>query len=169
MVPHSDEPKVALASLIDRFQGMSPSRRSPESSEIAVTNDCNVSAVQKMAPLFPRMLEATPRISTVIGWPVFLDASYISLLKQEEPAALVVLAYYGVTLHKLNHIWWLGGLGTRLVQAVSEIMNDEWGPYLIWPRTEVVQTGESGLLYGYGWVVLLGDLCVFSSAVSSMG
>ena len=145
MMPLSEEPKAALDSLTERLQRMSPPRRSPGSSEPGVT-DSYVSALQKLVPLFPRLPEVTPRISTVIGWPVFLDASYIAMLKREEPAALVVLAYYGVTLHKLTHLWWLSGLGARLVQAVTEIVGEEWAPYLIWPRGEVFKNDVVGVM-----------------------
>ena len=150
MMPLSDEPKIALASLLDRIQSL-PTRnpgRSPESSvDVATAKDCYVEAVQKMKPLFPRMPETRPKISTVIGWAVFVDAKYIALLKQEDAAALVILAYYGVTLHKLDHVWWLSGLGARLVHAVSEIVSEEWAPYLIWPKSEVM-TGSIGSATG---------------------
>jgi Fungal Zn(2)-Cys(6) binuclear cluster domain/Fungal specific transcription factor domain len=143
MAPLSDEPEAALAALVDRVQNMSPgSRLSPDSGSGAAgmpgQGEYYVSAIQKLHPLFPRHPQSTPRISTVIGWPVFLDASYIALLRREEHAALVVLAYYGVTLYKLNECWWLQGLGASLVLAVSEIVGEEWKGYLNWPRNEVL-------------------------------
>jgi Fungal specific transcription factor domain len=137
MVPISDEPKVAMASLIERIQGVSSAAQTPGTPEVVGPNEGYVSAIQKLALLFPRLPQTVPRVDTVVGWPVFLNPAYIAALKSEEPAALVVLAYYAVTLHKLKHMWWLEGIGARVVQAVSAIVGDEWGPYLIWPRTEV--------------------------------
>jgi hypothetical protein len=118
MAPLSDEPEAALAALVERVQSISPGPRlSPESSTGPgngnagmAAAECYVAAIQKLTPLFPRHPQSTPRISTVIGWPVFLDTSYIALLRREEHAALVILAYYGMTLHKLNDCWWLQGL-----------------------------------------------------------
>ena len=146
MLPLSDEPKVALASLIDRIQSLSAAQHaSPESSEYAVTLDCCISAIDKLRPLFPRMPQTTPRKNTVIGWPVFVDTCYIALLKLEDEAALVVLAYYGVTIHALDHVWWLNGLGAKVVQAVSEIVSEEWAPYLVWPKNEVAKSVAGGM------------------------
>ncbi|KAH8822054.1 hypothetical protein F5884DRAFT_110344 [Xylogone sp. PMI_703] len=59
-----------------------------------------------------------------IGWPAFVDSSYVSLLKQRHPAALVVLAYYGVILHSLDHAWWLRGVGSQLIRSIAvDIVN----------------------------------------------
>lgn len=146
MLPLSDEPKVALASLIDRIQSLSAAQHaSPESSEYAVTPDCYISAMDKLRPLFPRMPQTTSNIGTVIGWTVFIDPSHVALLKLQDEAALVVLAYYGVTIHALDHVWWLNGLGAKVVQAVSKIVSEEWAPYLVWPKNEVAKTVAGGM------------------------
>ena len=140
MLPLSEEPKDALASLVDRMQSLSASQHAfPKSSDYAVAPNCYVSAIDKLRPLFPQVPKTKPRIDTVIGWPVFIDPSYIALLKVQDEAALVVLAYYRVTVHRLDHVWWLSGLGANLVQAVSEIVSDEWAQDLVWPKNEVAK------------------------------
>lgn len=77
----------------------------------------------------------------VIGWPAFVKNSYVSLLKQRHPAALVVLAYYGVTLHALDHAWWLRGVGSNLVKSVAAIVGTrhgtEWQDLLQWPLNRI--------------------------------
>ena len=77
----------------------------------------------------------------VIGWPAFVDSSYVTLVKQRHPAALVVLAYYGAALHALNHAWWLRGVGSHVVEAVSAIIHDKhgdiWQNLLQWPLDRV--------------------------------
>ncbi|KAI1610640.1 hypothetical protein EDD37DRAFT_13216 [Exophiala viscosa] len=77
----------------------------------------------------------------VIGWPAFVDSSYVALVKQRHPAALVVLAYYGAALHALDHAWWLRGVGFRLVEAVSAIVRAKhgeiWQDLLQWPSNRV--------------------------------
>ena len=79
----------------------------------------------------------TPKISTVIGWPVPLIKGYISMLNSQDSAALVILAYYGVILHKLPHLWWLEGVGSRLVQSITQIVTPEGGRHLLWANAEV--------------------------------
>ena len=140
MIPLSSEPKGPLTSLVHRVKNFEPSH-TDDGYEEAEAAEWLVEAVKKLTPLFPRLPQTAPRMSTTIGWPVFMDAGYIAMLKKEEDAALVVLAYYGVTLHKLEHVWWLAGLGASLVHAVSEIVSDEWAPYLIWPKSEVFSGG----------------------------
>ncbi|KAJ9604160.1 hypothetical protein H2200_011683 [Cladophialophora chaetospira] len=73
----------------------------------------------------------------VLGWPAFVDSAYISLLKAYHPAALIVLAYYGVALHSLGYTWWLRGLGRAVVKSAATMLEasqaGEWADLLQWP------------------------------------
>lgn len=139
MLPISDEPTQALGTLAERIARLSPQPEDPATSAFSfeTRKKSYLSAIEKLNPLFPRKPMTVPKISTVIGWPVFLDPAFVALLKQEDEASFVVLAYYAVTLHKLKHIWWIDGLGSSLLQAVTDVVGSGWTPYLVWPREEV--------------------------------
>ena len=138
-LPLTGEPQQALEALLERISMLSPKGLTPGSvtPEAETTAACYNVCIEKLKPLFPRPPGSIPKMSTVIGWPVFLDKAYIGMLENHDAAALVILAYYGVTLHKLNHIWWLEGVGSRLVQSISEVVSGDWAPYLIWANGEV--------------------------------
>lgn len=152
MVPLTSDEEAktsAFAALLERMQNVQESGRS--ASEVPLPSEkakSYVLAIEKLLPLFPRHPEITPHISTVIGWCVFLDIGFIDMLKAEEDAALVVLAYYGVALNKLEHVWWLSGLGRRIVEAVGEMVGGrgKWTESLSWPRGEVGLGKSGGLL-----------------------
>lgn len=102
------------------------------------------SAIPELWKAF-RCLErkAPDNFKGAIGWPAFVDKAYVSLVKQRHPAALVVLAHYGVVLHSLDHTWWLRGVGAKLIQAIAIIMRllnmEEWQDLLQWPLEQVGQ------------------------------
>lgn len=45
------------------------------------------------------------RIIVVQEWPVRLPVGYVDLLEQRRPEVLVILAYYGVLLHRARDYW----------------------------------------------------------------
>ena len=102
------------------------------------------SAIPELHNAFRSLGRTEPdRYIGVIGWPAFVNSSYVSLLKQRHPAALVVLAYYGVTLQALDHAWWLRGIGSNLVKSVAAIVGKrhgtEWQDLLKWPLNRIRQ------------------------------
>lgn len=126
-----------LLSHVDRVRlsGVVP----PESTTLA---DCR-SSLEKLNILLTSDLQASPRIGTVMGWPVLLRDDYLSLLQRRDPAALVVLAYYGLVLHQLDDVWWLRGLGTKTVSSVAALVGDEWLPHLKTPLDAVLAVSNS--------------------------
>lgn len=102
------------------------------------------SAIPELRNVFRCLgMAGTDRFVGVIGWPAFVKSSYVTLLKQRHPAALVVLAYYGVALHALDHAWWLKGVGSKIVNAVATIVGtrygQDWQTLLQWPLGRIAQ------------------------------
>ena len=136
-IPVWDGSTRALESLAERIAGTASFGRDPYSNFSLDTakQACRL-AIEKLNLLIPRGPEIRSRIDAVTGWPIFAGSDFISMLKHGDNGALVILAYYGVTMHKLTQ-WWMDGLGKRLVEAVTEVVASEWPPYLMWPRQEV--------------------------------
>ena len=97
-------------------------------------------AIQYLYLTFPNALDEKAGRSQLIGWPVFLLPDYLTALRDRDPMALVILAYYGAALHRATYIWWLRGLGARLVRAVSELVGHERQRLLAWPLSCIEQT-----------------------------
>ena len=100
------------------------------------------SAIPELRNAFRCLGKTEPElIQGVIGWSAFVDKTYITTLRQRHPAALVVLAYYGVALHALDYTWWLHGIGLEVVKSVAAVLAmmgaQEWQHLLQWPLQRV--------------------------------
>lgn len=63
----------------------------------------------------------------------FAPKAFFSLLRQRQPPALLIFAYFGVLLHYSNEHWFLEGWGQDIVEVVDDILGDYWKPWMAWP------------------------------------
>ncbi|KAL8707415.1 MAG: hypothetical protein Q9220_007560 [cf. Caloplaca sp. 1 TL-2023] len=98
-------------------------------------------AIQALGVSFPHENEATlPTITEVVSWPYTAGASYSRLLKEGDELALLILAYYAFALcYHSGKIWYLQGLGKRLVIAIAERMGaaTRWRAQITWAKEQV--------------------------------
>ncbi|KAJ5201505.1 uncharacterized protein N7498_006168 [Penicillium cinerascens] len=78
--------------------------------------------------------------STVIAgrWAIKLPPRFLDLLREREPLALVMVAYYGVLLQQLKHRWCFDEWCLRVAKAVWAILDDQWRPLIHWAMTEIL-------------------------------
>jgi Fungal specific transcription factor domain len=76
------------------------------------------------------------------AWPVTLKVSYLELLNERRPEALVILAYYGTLLHFYRESWVISDKGTRLVMAINGVLGEYWGDWMKWPN-EMIKTTKT--------------------------
>ncbi|KAH7111213.1 hypothetical protein EDB81DRAFT_735850 [Dactylonectria macrodidyma] len=67
-------------------------------------------------------------------WLVRVSKEFVSLLDQRRPEALVVVAFYGVLLHRAKDHWTIGDAGRFLIQAISNHLGQYWADWLAWPN-----------------------------------
>ncbi|KAI0476568.1 hypothetical protein GGR56DRAFT_643384 [Xylariaceae sp. FL0804] len=77
------------------------------------------------------------RMSLVQEWLVRVPAGLIDLISQRRPEALVILAHYGILLHRACKYWAVGNAGKLLVHSISTYLGDNWLWWLRWPITVV--------------------------------
>ncbi|CCF42411.1 Upc2 protein [Colletotrichum higginsianum] len=80
---------------------------------------------------------------TVIEWSIRAPTAYVGLLDQRRPEALVVLAYWGVLLHRAREAWTFGDAGRTLVWSLAAHLGSYWSEWLAWPQAEVGSPGDS--------------------------
>ncbi|KAI3535200.1 Upc2 protein [Colletotrichum paranaense] len=110
-----------------------------ESSDL---NDASKAACQEAVEHLQLMFDihrntdipAGRRYSTVQEWSIRVPAEYVSLLDQRRPEALVVLAYWGVLMHKARDCWAFGAAGQNLVRSIAAHLGSYWGELLAWPK-----------------------------------
>ncbi|KAK1143452.1 hypothetical protein N8T08_006780 [Aspergillus melleus] len=65
-------------------------------------------------------------------WIFNLPSRYRDLLTEHHPFALVILAHYAVVIHSLRGSWWMGNLGSRLIEQIGQSLGPEWRPAIDW-------------------------------------
>lgn len=65
-------------------------------------------------------------------WVFNLPSRFRDLLKEHHPFALVILAHYAVVIHSLRGNWWMGDLGTRVIEQIGLSLGPEWRPSIDW-------------------------------------
>lgn len=66
-------------------------------------------------------------------WLHFAPDRYFVLLKQRQPPALLLFAYFGVLLHNVDGYWWAHGWGKSIITVIDELLGSYWRPWMEWP------------------------------------
>jgi hypothetical protein len=110
--------------------------------ETADSHEMYKQAIQSLRDCLEK-IEANPGDkAAAINWLVFLESSYVSSLKDNQPLALVILAHYGIVLNGLRDSWFVQGLGTRVIEVVHMSLSEKWRPLVHWPMEQVGLRGE---------------------------
>ncbi|KAF4478573.1 RTA1 domain containing protein [Fusarium agapanthi] len=67
----------------------------------------------------------------------FAPREYFTFLKQRQPPALVLFAFFGGLLHTLNYCWLLEGWGKGIVEVIDDLLGSYWRPLIAWPAKVV--------------------------------
>ncbi|KAH8647136.1 hypothetical protein BX600DRAFT_518421 [Xylariales sp. PMI_506] len=65
---------------------------------------------------------------------ISIPASYVRLLDQRRPEALVVLAHFAVLIHHAAGHWFVGDLGKRLIYLINHHLGPYYTIWLEWPN-----------------------------------
>lgn len=78
----------------------------------------------------------TPASKThiVMGWGVMVPSAFVAMIEAARPEALVILAYYFVTLHHCRDVWVVGDAGEFFFSAAADFLGPEWADWLERPR-----------------------------------
>lgn len=140
LVRETSDCSLEARSSLDAVLACAEAVRSPSSSGSNTPEDCMAiyaSSAQLLARLFPATPSETVSMEKMVGWPALAGIPLITRLKTGDAIALVILAHYGAALHMSEHIWYLKGLGIRVVKAIVDIVDEEWLSYLSWPLSQV--------------------------------
>lgn len=97
-------------------------------------------AIAHLRITFARIEYPTEEERFTIGiglvWIFDVSDDYVTLLRERDPCALVIWAYFSTILYRYP-FWWLDGLGSSLVDIVSFDVGTEWWEVMEWPRRAV--------------------------------
>ncbi|KAI0534689.1 hypothetical protein GGR58DRAFT_481927 [Xylaria digitata] len=75
----------------------------------------------------------------VFGWLYRIGKSFVGLLRQKNPSALVILAYYAVLL-RTESLWCIqGGWADHLLLTIRGLLEEDYTKWLYWPTESLQQ------------------------------
>lgn len=106
------------------------------------TETC-IAAVKRLGLVYPA--NSQPQVAgqppgsraALIAWPVLGGREFLELMHSRDTLALVCLAHYGAIVHQYRNVWFLEGLGAKLVGSVLQVVPDSSRQYLEWATAEV--------------------------------
>ena len=117
--------RQALESVFEAVRVNSPDLASAD------TGACLI-ALQRLGLFYPKGGQPTCSRAALIAWPVLGGKDFLDLMHARDPLALICLAHYGAILHQNRHVWFLEGLGAKMVSAVLEFIPVCAVKYLEW-------------------------------------
>lgn len=94
--------------------------------------DACLAALGRLGLLYPKGGHPTCTRAALIAWPVSGGKEFLEMMHARDPLALICLAHYGAILHQNKHVWFLDGLGAKLVTSVLEVIPVCAVKYLEW-------------------------------------
>jgi hypothetical protein len=81
-------------------------------------------------------------------WQVSISPTYLSMLEQQNPFAMVLLAHYAILLDRAcSRAWWMRRLPSQLVATASLVLENGMRPWIEWPINVVgvwIPEGQAG-------------------------
>lgn len=72
-------------------------------------------------------------------WPIEIKKRFLNMLIARRPIALLILGYYSVLMKlRSDTMWPFDSWPAKLLQKIEEVLGDDLGEYLEWPRTRVL-------------------------------
>jgi hypothetical protein len=75
--------------------------------------------------------------SDVLSWPMEMSDEYLTLLQQGAPLALIIFAYFSVSIRQIEWAWWMEGLSERLIAQIHSNLDAEYHSWLRWPQEQI--------------------------------
>ncbi|KAL2007562.1 hypothetical protein VTN00DRAFT_9000 [Thermoascus crustaceus] len=85
-------------------------------------------------------------VPVIFVWPIAIPQPYLVLLRDRQPEAMVILAYYSALLQRVDDQWFMRGWARYLVSQIDAAVGEEWQAWLAWPKevTGVVPSSTPG-------------------------
>jgi hypothetical protein len=81
-------------------------------------------------------------LSQVVWWLRSLSSEYMTMLEQKQPMALVILAHWCASVHKVPHRWYMSRWAGKVVSLIACTVGPVWKHGLHWPLQEIGNVRE---------------------------
>ncbi|CVL07536.1 related to UPC2-regulatory protein involved in control of sterol uptake [Fusarium mangiferae] len=80
------------------------------------------------------------RVTGPVVFILYTPEHYFVLLRQRQPAAIVLFSFFGALMHTLQDCWAMEGWGKDIVSVSDDLLGEYWRPWISWPL-QLVQLG----------------------------
>ncbi len=125
----SSEDEYSLVKVTDIVLNL----RSIKSSTTVEEMESYTDAIRRLRNLLTaceRDMETTIKRASTSIWPVTISDTFIRLLTEKRPPALIIMAYYCVLLKKVDSNWYTEGRGLNLLEGVQQSLGQDWMIYI---------------------------------------
>lgn len=70
-------------------------------------------------------------------WPARVPSTFIKLLSERKPEALILLAHHCVLLERVGPCWFMDGHVRRLMEIIHKDLDEQWRSWIAWPLEQV--------------------------------
>ncbi|KPM36904.1 hypothetical protein AK830_g9661 [Neonectria ditissima] len=82
-------------------------------------------------------LASDNNVHAATAFPTLLTSEFVDALRKHRPEALLVLAHYGVLLHRCRRSWIVGDAGAFLIRLIANYLGNFWQEPMQWPLEEL--------------------------------
>lgn len=72
-------------------------------------------------------------------WPSKVSETYVRLLNEKRPPAMIIMAHFCLLLKGLEECWYMEHRGLALFQLVQDNLGEEWAIYVEHPQREITR------------------------------
>ncbi|OLN96278.1 Sterol uptake control protein 2-like protein 6 [Colletotrichum chlorophyti] len=77
---------------------------------------------------------AFPELRVAMTWPINLSDEFMQMLRDRDPAALILLAYYSVIIRSTeSSTWFMRGWGINVARTITSDLDPAWKEMIKWP------------------------------------
>ncbi|WPB00092.1 uncharacterized protein RHO25_004711 [Cercospora beticola] len=87
-------------------------------------------------------LDEDDYLQAVSAFSVKIEADFVDVLRKHRPEALVILAYYGILLHRCRNFWAFCDAGSSVIHAIAGHLGSYSRDALNWPLKELETAGH---------------------------
>jgi hypothetical protein len=79
----------------------------------------------------------------LLTFPNVLDGTFVTLLRDSDPRAMITLCYYFAVMKLSEDIWWFHGRPEFEINGVWSVLGDDWKIYMAWPREMIAEAVDN--------------------------
>jgi hypothetical protein len=92
-------------------------------------------------------LQLKPRPNALgIAWVFRISTDYLDLIDEGRSEAILILAHYGVIMHRIPDLWTIGGFGKAITEACgahfAQLQDEAWQKWMQWPAEAIRHLDE---------------------------